>query len=191
MKKIPLLFLAMMALCLAPEAWAQKIAVKSNVLYDATTTFNLGVEVGLSRKWTLEVPFNYNPWKFGGDASFRHWGVQPEARYWFCERFRRTFVGVHAHYADFNVGSWPDWSIFSKNMQENRYQGHLYGAGVSVGHSWILKKRWSLEATVGVGYARIVYDKYPCAECGSKIKSGNKNYFGPTKIGITFIYLIK
>ncbi|MBK5723127.1 DUF3575 domain-containing protein, partial [Dysgonomonas sp. Marseille-P4677] len=34
------------------------------------------------------------------------------------------------------------------------------------------------------------YDKYPCAECGSKIKSDSKNYWGPTKVGISFIYFI-
>lgn len=190
MKKLTFFLVALLA-WLAPEVRGQEIAVKSNLLYDATSTVNLGLEFKLAPKWTLDVPLNYNPWKFNDGARLRHWGVQPEARYWFCEAFRRTFVGVHAHYADFNAGNWPDWSIFSENMQQNRYQGHLYGAGVSIGHAWILKERWGLEATVGVGYARIEYDKYPCAECGSMIKSGNKNYFGPTRIGLSLIYLIK
>lgn len=39
---------------------AQKWVVKSNLLYDATTTLNLGVEVGLAPKWTLDVSGNYN-----------------------------------------------------------------------------------------------------------------------------------
>ena len=104
---------------------------------------------------------------------------------------RRTFVGLHGHYADFNVGGWPDWSFISKNMQRNRYQGHLYGGGISIGHSWILKKRWSIEASLGLGYAHIVYEKYPCATCGTKLKDGNKNYFGPTKASVALIYVIK
>ena len=99
-----------------PEAYAQKVAVKSNLLYDATATFNLGVEFGLARKWTLDVPVNLNPWKFNDGTRLRHWGVQPEVRYWFCERFRRTFIGLHAHYADFNVGNFPDWSFISENF---------------------------------------------------------------------------
>ena len=170
---------------------AQNVAVKTNLLYDATTTFNLGAEIGLSPRWTLDLSANYNPFSFSDNKKWKHWMAQPEARYWFCERFRRTFVGLHGHYADFNAGGFPDWSFISKNMRQNRYEGHLYGAGVSVGHAWILKKRWGLEATVGLGYARVVYDKYPCAECGSMIKSGNKNYWGPTKVGISLIYLIK
>lgn len=175
--------------CLTSEGKAQKIAVKSNLLYDATTTMNLGLEFGLSRKWTLDIPVNYNPWKPDNGRRLRHWGIQPELRYWFCESFNRTFVGLHAHYADLNVGGLP--GIFSENMQKNRYQGHLYGAGLSVGHSWILKKRWSIEASIGLGYARIEYEKYPCAECGSKLKDTGRNYFGPTKAALSIIYLIK
>ena len=48
-----------------------------------------------------------------------------------------------------------------------------------------------MEATIGVGYARINYDKYNCGHCGSKLNSGHKNYFGPTKVGINIIYVIK
>lgn len=175
--------------CLTIESKAQKIALKSNLLYDATTTMNLGLEFGLARKWTLDIPVNYNPWKPDNGRRLRHWGVQPEIRYWFCESFNRTFVGLHAHYADFNVGGLP--GIFSESMQKNRYQGHLYGGGLSVGHSWILKKRWSIEASIGLGYARIEYEKYPCAECGSKLKDTGRNYFGPTKAALSIIYLIK
>lgn len=111
---------------------------------------NLGLEVALARKWTLDIPVNYNPWKFD-DTRMKHWGIQPELRYWFCESFNRTFIGLHAHYVDFNVGGLPDWPLISENMQNMRYQGQLYGGGVSIGHSWILKKRWSIEASlVGV-----------------------------------------
>ena len=97
----------------------------------------------------------------------------------------------HGHYADFNIGGWPDWSFVSGNMQQNRYQGHLYGAGFSVGHSWILKKRWSIEASLGLGYAYIAYEKYPCTTCGTKSKDTSKNYLGPTKASVSLIYVIK
>ena len=142
MKKVSILIVLVLGCFI--ESKAQKVALKSNLLYDATTTMNLGLEFGLARKWTLDVPVNYNPWKPDNGRRLRHWGIQPEVRYWFCEKFRRTFIGVHGHYADFNVGGFPDWSFISENMQNSRYQGYLYGGGVSVGHSWILKKRWSI-----------------------------------------------
>lgn len=173
------------------EVRQPSIVAKSNLLYVATTTLNLGVEIGLAPRWTLDIPFNYNRWDLGSDTRFRHWGFQPEGRYWFCQRFDGWFVGLHAHYAKFNIGGLPDWTPVSDNMKENRYQGDLYGAGVSVGYSWILKKRWSMEATVGLGYARINTTKYPCASCGTAIDKGGKNYFGPTKVGLSLIYTIK
>lgn len=40
---------------------AQKIAVKTNMLYDVTTTLNLGVEFSVAPKWTIDVSGNYNP----------------------------------------------------------------------------------------------------------------------------------
>ena len=189
MKKILVCILFILGL-LPTESKAQKIAVKSNLLYDATTTMNLGLEVALARKWTLDIPVNYNPVKFD-DTRLKHWGIQPELRYWFCESFNRTFIGLHAHYADFNVGGWPDWPFVSENMQNMRYQGRLYGGGISIGHSWILRKRWSIEASLGLGYARIVYEKYPCSTCGTKLKDTGKNYLGPTKASVSLIYVIK
>ena len=90
MKKILILILLMSG-CFILESYAQKVALKSNLLYDATATMNLGLEFGLARKWTLDVPVNYNPWKPDNGRRLRHWGIQPEIRYWFCERFNRTF----------------------------------------------------------------------------------------------------
>ena len=80
MKKVIILIVLMLG-CVAFESKAQKIALKSNLLYDATTTMNLGLEFGLARKWTLDVPVNYNPWKPDNGRRLRHWGVQPEVRY--------------------------------------------------------------------------------------------------------------
>lgn len=47
MKRILFLVLLLVA---TTGVYGQKFAVKSNLLYDATATINLGVEVGLGRK---------------------------------------------------------------------------------------------------------------------------------------------
>ncbi len=161
-------------------------AVKTNALYWATTTPNLGFEIGLSKKFTLEISGNYNPWTFSDNKKIKHWMVQPELRYWPCERFNGHFFGIHGHYADFNVGG-----IKMLNLDGKRYEGELYGGGISYGYHWVLSNRWSIEATIGAGYAHIDYDKYKCEKCGSKIKDDTKNYWGPTKAGISIIYILK
>lgn len=101
-------------LCNTANSYAQKVAVKTNLLYDATTTMNLGLEIGLGKKWSLDLSGNYNPWKFDDETRLRHWGVQPELRYWLCEKFNGHFLGLHGHYAKYNVGG---MSFLSDNME--------------------------------------------------------------------------
>ncbi|MDR2955032.1 MAG: DUF3575 domain-containing protein [Prevotella sp.] len=161
-------------------------ALKTNLLYWATATPNLGMEIGLSKKFTLDISGNYNPWEFSDNKKMKHWGVQPELRYWFCERFNGHFIGLHGHYAEFNVGG-----IKMLDLEDKRYQGNLYGGGISYGYQWILSNRWNLEASIGAGYAHINYDEYKCEKCGSKIKEDSKNYWGPTKATLSFIYIFK
>ena len=82
-------------------AKAQNVAVKTNLLYDAAATINAGVEVGLAPKWTLDVSGNFNGWTMSDDRKWKHWMIQPEARYWFCDRFAGHFLGIHAHGGQF------------------------------------------------------------------------------------------
>ncbi|MDE6177021.1 MAG: DUF3575 domain-containing protein, partial [Paramuribaculum sp.] len=45
---------------------AQDVAVKTNLLYDATATVNLGAEVGLARQWSFDLSGNFNGWSVDG-----------------------------------------------------------------------------------------------------------------------------
>lgn len=174
---------------LSTKAFAQDVAIKNNLIYDATGTPNLALEVGLSAKTTLDFYGGYNP--FGSDNNrFKHWLAQPEFRYWFCERFNGTFIGVHAHVGEFSVAG-KRWPLLFNTFDDHRYEGTFYGAGISIGHQWILSDRWSLEGSIGVGYTYFDYDKYKCADCSPKIKSDGWNYVGPTKAELSLIYIIK
>lgn len=167
--------------------WTPAWALKTNLLSDATTTINLGTELKLGRKFTFDLPVSYNPWTFKNNAKFKHVLVQPEFRYWLCESFNGHFFGLHGHYAFYNVGNID----FISALADYRYEGDLWGAGISYGYQWLLSNRWSLEATLGVGYARLRYDKYYCESCGEYIDSYITNYFGLTKLGMAFVYFIK
>lgn len=174
------------------------LAIKSNLLYDATSTINLGLEFGIAPKWTLDISGNYNPWTFSDNKKMKHWLVQPEFRWWTCGRFSGHFLGIHALGGEYNVGGMLPFGIDPADMfspldklDNHRYEGWGAGGGISYGYHWILGNRWGLEATVGVGYVYLDYDKYPCEKCGRKIGSSTRHYFGPTKAGITLIFMIK
>lgn len=172
-------------------SFAQKVAVKNNLLYDATVSPNLALEVALSRKMTLELGAGINWFDFSGNRKAKHLLVQPELRWWTCDVFNGHFFGVHAHGAQFNIGGWDIPLGRLEKFKDNRYQGYLYGGGISYGYQWLLSPRWNLETSIGGGFARMHYDKYPCTDCGTKVSEGTYNYWGVTKAAISLIYIIK
>ena len=71
----------------AGKAGAQTVAVKSDLLTGGMLASpNLGVELKLSERFTLEAGVHYNPFPAGGDKRWKHWFVQPELRYWMCRQ---------------------------------------------------------------------------------------------------------
>jgi len=170
------------------ENYLPKTAIKTNLLYLAATTPNIALEFGLAPKWTLDASVAFNPFKLSNDGINRLWFVQPELRYWFCQRFEKHFVGLHGIYGEYNVGQ---VDFLTTSFKEHRYDGWGVGAGISYGYHLPLGKRWGMEFTIGAGYIYFEYDKYRCYECDEFLSKKNRHYFGPTKAGISLIYSIK
>lgn len=167
---------------------AQEVALKTNLLYWGTVTPNMAFEFKIGKHLSLDLPVGYNAWKSSTEGrSLRHYAFQPELRHWFCRPFEGHFVGVHGHYAKYNMGNIP----FMPETKDYMYKGTLWGGGLSYGFHWILGTRWGLEANIGLGYAYMNYKKYIegecCAEVVSKVK---KHYLGPTKVAVSLIYMI-
>ena len=171
---------------------AQNIAVKSNLLYDFTATLNLGVEVKFAPKWTADLSGNYNPFSFSNDKKWKHWMLQPELRYWFCEAFNRHFVGLHLLGGVFNTGNINTPSLISLFPTDKgyRYEGEMVGAGLSYGYHHVLSPRWSLEYSLDLGWMQADYEKYECPHCGDHLNDGQKDFFGVTKAAVSLIYML-
>lgn len=175
---------------------SQQVGVKTNLLYGAyTATPNMGLEIRLAKASTLDIGVGYNPWNLNGSTQNNkklvHWLSQVEYRRWLCQRFTGHFFGVHALGTQFNIAGHELPLLLEKGSKNYRYQGYGYGGGISYGYNFFLGKRWGLEATIGMGYARLHYDKYDCVKCGEKMGADVKNYFGPTRAGISLVYIIK
>lgn len=180
---------------------AQEIALKTNLLYDASTTPNLGVEVGMGRKLTGQLFYGLNPWTYSGSGAeakkAKHWVLMPEVRWWTCSKMNGWFFGAHAMGGQFNAanvkapvpGAFFSGLNVTKAVRDSRVQGAFAGLGATAGYQWILSRHWNLEAELGVGYDRVWYDQYPCAECGTKLSSGHSNYIGLTKAGVSLMYV--
>ena len=126
-----------------------QVAVKTNVAIDAVAIPNLGVEVGLSKKLTVDIPFYYNPWKYSDNKMLKLVMVQPELRYWLCDKFNGHFFGFHLMGGAYNTtGIDLPFSPFD-DLKDFRYKGHFYGGGVSYGYQFVLGRHWNLGATIG------------------------------------------
>ena len=193
---IPLLFVCGISLN------AQRFAVKTNALYLATATPNVGLEVALGERWTFEAEGGYNPWTFDKEKNMKakHWLVSPEFRYWFCNSFQGHFIGINGNYTQFNVGALPvpvHESFISLNqtqeqdLEKSRVEGWAVGAGLTYGYAFPIARRWNIEFTAGFGYWYSVYNQYESRKCGLFQETVKKHALGPTSLGISFIYMIR
>lgn len=177
-------------LCLVMNLQAQVVAVKTNLLSDATTTPSLGAEVGLGTHFSIDLTGTYNPWEFSKGKSLQHWMVQPEGRYWIHERFNGHYFGLHALYMDYDFAG---FKLPFGMHADNAYKGNAYGGGISYGYQLYLSPRWNIEFTAGFGYLNFEYDKYTFGVPRKEGRLGKfrTEYWGVTKAGISIVYIIK
>lgn len=186
MKKLYILLLLLMPLA----SVAQELSVKTNALYWPTGTMNLGLEVGLGKRVTLEASGAYSPFKLKSDLYLKQWSIYPELRIWLSRKMYGHFFGIGVLYSDYNVSGvrYPGF----KDTKHSRYEGNLVAPAISYGYQWPIAKRWNMEASIGVGYAYAKYDKYERGCNGAQVADdAHKWVLIPTRASLSFIYLIR
>lgn len=173
------------------NTYAQHVALKTDVVNWATLSLNIEPEVRVGKKSTLALGLSYNPWTFAENRKWRHLRVQPEYRYWICRPFGGHFLGLHASYTRFNVGRVDLPFGMLPALAENRVQGNEWAVGLGYGYHWILSDYWSIEAELGLGFSHACFDEYLCQVCGDYLGSRHTNRFVPTKLSVSFIYVIR
>lgn len=160
-----------------------KIAIKTNLLFDAVLVANLDVEISPWTHWSLDIPVWYSPYNISSTRNIRLLAVQPEIRWWSKEAMNGHFVGLHTHVAGFNIAL----NDYARYQDPNHA---LWGLGVSYGYAMTLGKsaHWGLEFTLGTGFAQYHYDAYRNASNGPKFRSGSDCYWGITRAGVTLSY---
>lgn len=188
------MFCIVIALSSFMEVRSQTFALKTDLLNWGAASLNIEPELKIAKRSTVTLGVSWNPWTFKEaekNMKWKHLLVQPEYRYWFCNVFEGHFLGIHPFYARFNAGNINLPLGLWSGLEEHRYQGNLWGAGVGYGYQWIIGKRWSMEAELGLGLGYVDGDKYRCEKCGLKLAEEKKLVFMPTKISLSFIYIIK
>lgn len=191
------LIVVLLHLLWGPVCRAQDhLAIKTNLLYGVgTLTPNLSLETALGGRTTLELTGSYNGWNLNGSADdnkkLAHWLIRPEVRWWTCERFAGHFLGIHPFYGRYNISGHKIPLLLESGSRDYRYKGYIAGAGLSYGYNFILSRSFNLELTLGAGYGYMKYNKMECDRCSDSQGRFRRNYYGPTRAGITLVYLIK
>ena len=159
------------------------IAAKTNLLVGAATVANLGFEIELGRKWSLDVPVYYSPYNITPTRKCRILATQPEVRFWPAKAGSGHFIGLHGTVGFFNIAI----------NDHGRYQdpdSPAWGCGLGYGYAlnFGANKNWGLEFNIGLGVVKYKYDVYYNRENGQKFDFGEGWWWGPTRAGITLTY---
>ena len=172
------------------------VDLRSNLLLPL---LNVGVEVPIGNRWSVGADWYY-PW------LWRNWHKSTEMKNCFellmggadvhCwlgnkhsagednwqYRLSGHAIGVYGYYGYYDIG-----------YNYKGHQGEFYNVGLDYVYSMRFgyKKLFRLEFTVGVGYIHSGARKYRVySEGGHAFRTGinkNFNWFGPTKVGISFV----
>ena len=174
---------------LLPRLWLHegtllRVALTTNTLPYALLAPNLGVEVFVSPRLSLALDGVYGWWGYpDGNTIIENWSIGGEARYWLHPdgRYLGHHLGLGIRSGQYDV-AWNDPGR----------RGQFTLAGINYGHTWVLRRRWTVDAGLGLGYVRAKYDKYqwhPDTRCYERLAAGRvKNTFGLTDLHVSISY---
>ena len=172
------------------------IAVKTNLLYDAAMTPNIEVERWMGKN---------NGWSIMGEANFPWWQWHNKMRvYEVAEgsvELRRWLGRRHLHAGSKKLrpltghflGLYAAGGYYDLEWDGKGEQGDFYSAGLAYGYSCRLSRHWNMEFSLAAGYIYSPYTHYDAMPNSDILIASYKkrlNYFGPTKLKVTLVWLI-
>ena len=169
-----------------------RVALRNNLLYDATLSPNLGLDLRVDSAWTVGLLAGLNAWDIDKDNNkkWRHFLFSLRARrYAKNALFQKRYFETDLIYSHFNVGNVKFPFGLYKSVQDRRLQGDLVALGGKYGYSWIMARDWRIEAEAGVAVGYAWFKEYDCAVCGNYYGRGDRIFLLPL-LGINVVYII-
>ena len=169
-----------------------RIAVRTNLLYDATLSPNLGLDVRVDSAWTVGLLAGLNAWDIDKEKNkkWRHMLFSLRARNYLNDTvYHKRYIEADVIYSHFNVGNVKFPFGLYKSVRDRRLQGDLVALGGKYGYSWILARDWRIEAEAGVAVGYAWFKEYDCPHCGTFLGNGDRIFLLP-QLGINVVYII-
>lgn len=185
------------------DANAQIVSLRTNLLYDATLSPNIGAELRVDSTWSFGMNIGVNAWDIDKDKNkkWRHILISPNVRKYFGNKtvkaeynrmdstYRPRYFEANLIYSHFNVGNTRiPFGLYSA-IKDRRLQGDLIALGGKYGYSWILSRDWRLEAEAGIAVGYAWFKEYDCDHCGTFYGKGDRIFLLP-QLGINVVYII-
>ena len=169
-------------------------ALKNNLLYDAVLLPNLTAEVYLGKQFSLAIEGNWSWWALNksikSDWFHRIQSVGAEFRYWINSPspFQGHAVGIYSMVGDYDI------RLFTENEDSKGWLSYgSWSTGLSYAYNMPIAKRINLEFGFAVGYLGGKYYEYNYCmthERWEQQAKYNRNYFGPTRVGVSVVWLL-
>lgn len=160
-------------------------ALSTNLLYDAVSLGNIGLDVYLGNHISVGANWMYTWWKDDDHNWYwRGYGGDVHGDYWFDKEnlWHGHHLGVYAQMLTFDV-----------EFKGTGYQGPkwLYGGGVQYGYAIGIGKRLTLDLGLNVGYLGGKYYEYIPSSIRDKYlyqETHHLNWIGPTAAKVSLVW---
>ena len=169
-------------------------AIKTNLLYDAASVLNIGIEAPIRDHWSVAFDWvcpwwsNYDTQKY---LQLMYGTV--EGRYWFGNREDRPqltgwFAGLSAGGGVYDL-MYDPMSGFQGDFATCAAVG---GFAHAINKSGTLRMEYSLGfGWMGTEYVRYWWDDYDYTLIAPSPQTWKTHWFGPTKVQVSLVYMLK
>ena len=170
-----------------------RLALQTNLAYDLLAIPSLGLEISLPHSWSVGIDGYYAWWSNASKAKY--WRVQggeiSVRKYFGNNILTGHHIGIYSQLLRYDI-------CFGKRGYLSGGSGTLFtdhpswGVGAEYGYSIMIATCLRLDLSIGLGWFTGQYAVYQPIDSHNVFRSMHqRNWFGPTRIGITLSWLIE
>ena len=160
--------------------------VGRRIILTATSEKGFSIEANYMHAWWKSDPHNWYWRTYGGDLGIR---------YWFGRAAKEKPLSGH-HIGAYGQVITYDFELGNLGIIGGQPGGQLidepnYTVGLEYGYSVPIARRLNIDFAIGFGYHwGVFYEYVPKDDCYVWQTKKSRSYIGPTKVGISLVYLI-
>lgn len=169
-------------------------AIKTNLLYDAASVVNVGIEAPIKDRWSVAFEWVCPWWSdYDHQKYLQLLYGSLEGRYWFGDRDHKP--QLTGWFAGLSVGGGL-YDLMAEPLKGIQGEFQTVSAIAGFAHPINRKGDLRLEYSLGIGwmgteYVKYWWDDYDYTLIAPSPQTWITNWFGPTKVQVSLVYMLK